>query len=266
MPAPHLTALPDTGTPPPDDDLVADAVLTVLAGTPLRDAATHTAIAEDDLVDAVAVYHHAGRAALKKRADRWVQVWLQFCDWADAEPVTASLALRLDDLVHTGILSRWWYIRKHPSWRLRLQPPPGVATDKVRAAMTPILDSLTRGGHLTRWRECVYEPETLAFGGPAGMDIAHTLFHHDSHTILTAARHTGLQPGLGRPELSVLLVSALFRAAGQDRYEQGDIWHRVTALRPSLPDTAAGRVAAHAAALRTLIFTDRPASPPRAGP
>jgi thiopeptide-type bacteriocin biosynthesis protein len=96
----------------------------------------------------------------------------------------------------------------------------------------------------------MYEPENVAFGGPEDMDIAHAV-------PLGQPRHPHLfrTPCHWRAELSVLLLSALFRAAGQDRYEQGDVWHRVTLMRPPL-DTTPPRLAERAAAVRLLDFAD----------
>ncbi|MFC0438069.1 hypothetical protein ACFFG9_45330 [Kutzneria buriramensis] len=52
------------------------------------------------------------------------------------------------------------------------------------------------------------------------MATAHRLFHQDSKHIL--ARTFG--PGDRRREHTILLCSAMLRAAGQDWHEQGDVW------------------------------------------
>jgi thiopeptide-type bacteriocin biosynthesis protein len=64
---------------------------------------------------------------------------------------------------------------------------------------------------LDRWWTAIYEPEVLAFGGPTAMNIAHTLFHTDSSSILDYLLHQNpdAQPEdtLGRRELSILLCT-----------------------------------------------------------
>jgi thiopeptide-type bacteriocin biosynthesis protein len=55
------------------------------------------------------------------------------------------------------------------------------------------------------------------------MAAAHRLFHADSRHILAYLAQAG---GGHRRELGVILATALMRAAGQDWYEQGDIWRR----------------------------------------
>ncbi len=81
-----------------------------------------------------------------------------------------------------------------------------------------VLEELTAAGALARWWPTVYEPETVAFGGPAGIQAAHDLFCAGSRGILDYARQN--VPGLGRRELSVLLINALLRAADLDVFER----------------------------------------------
>ncbi len=253
-------------TPGGEPSCVAAAVAAVLAGTRIPQAAAQAGMDPRDLADSVDTYRQAGLAALTAQAAdaQWVQAHVQWAHADSADQIAAAhLAPRLAAATRDGVLGRWWFIRKHPYWRLRLQPPPGTATGHLRATISALLDDLTAAGHLTGWRPGIYEPETIVFGGPAGMDIAHTLFHHDSHAILTRG---GQRHALGRAELSVLLLSAMFRAAGQDRYEQGDIWHRVTLMRPPTPGTAATGPKDPAAALRLLAFADPAPLTAPAGP
>ncbi len=65
------------------------------------------------------------------------------------------------------------------------------------------------------------------------MNVAHTLFHHDSRHILSYLHSNPTD----RQERSLVLCAALMRAAGLDLNEQGDVWaraaqHRVAAFRP----------------------------------
>ncbi len=212
------------------------AVLAVLAGTPLATVATRIGLSAGDLDDAVQLYQAAGQAALAAQTGLagWYQVHVEFPDRTIAETVMATqVGPGLLDAQATGIVHSWWYIRKAPFWRLRFQTTTPAET---QALIRRTLDGLVAQHLVTRWWPGIYEPETAAFGGTTGMDIAHQLFHADSTAVLdylhrddTATANPQL---IGRRELSVLLCSNLMRAAGQDWYEQGDIWHRVTLLRP----------------------------------
>lgn len=84
-----------------------------------------------------------------------------------------------------------------------------------------MLDELTGTGVNARWWPMVYEPETAAIGGPTAMDTVHDLFCADSVGVLDYLRQDA--PGLGRRELSVLLLSGLLRAAGLDTFKCGDV-------------------------------------------
>ncbi|MGH3755350.1 MAG: thiopeptide-type bacteriocin biosynthesis protein, partial [Pseudonocardiaceae bacterium] len=92
-----------------------------------------------------------------------------------------------------------------PAWRLRYQ-----SVNPDTKAVGTLLSELEADGHLARWTRGIYEPETLAFGGPAAIDIAHSLFHHDSRHCLARATKPA---ALGQREITVLLFSAMLRAA-----------------------------------------------------
>lgn len=240
----------------------ADSVLAVLAGVPLALAAARSHMQPADLADAVEVYRAAGYAALQMQAaDRdWYQIRVQFTGWDAAEDIAAdSLGPHLTWLHDQGLVAAWWFIRKAPCWRLRLQPD-AAAVDSIKAALGPILDNLVATGLLQRWWETIYEPESAAFGGHTGMNVAHKLFHADSHNILSyLVRPAPNAPGehpIGRRELSILLCSALLRAAGQDWYEQGDVWHRVAQLRPLPQAVPISRISQMTDSLRRLMAAD----------
>lgn len=250
-----------------DTHSTAQGVVSVLAGTPLEQAAETTGMAPTELADAVEVYQAAGRAALDAQAHAhgWHQVRIRFTDWNTAEHTAAThLAPRLRQLKNSKTLANWWFIRKHPCWRLRCRPGSTTTLTDVHAAIATILDHLTEAGQVDRWwQTAAYEPEAIAFGGDEGMDLAHELFTADSIGILDYLhRHDRAEEPIGRRELSILLCSTLFHAAGQDWYEHGDIWHRVARLRPLPPDTPSDRWRDLATALQRLMITDTsPTSP-----
>lgn len=237
MPPDHLTTAPYQ---------LAGAVQAVLAGANLNTAAADHALDPAELDEAVQTYHTAGLAALEQRAEHaWYQVHVEFSDWSTAETVgTAQLGPRLADLQACGDLGDWWFLRKHPCWRLRLH-------DADTAAVNRLLDELTDTGTVARWWPTIYEPETAAFGGTNGMDTIHGLFCADSRGVLDYVRHE--TPGLGRRELSILLISDLLQAAGLDAFERGDVFDRVAQLRPTPTGADAARIEQLAAKVRALL-------------
>jgi thiopeptide-type bacteriocin biosynthesis protein len=239
----------------------ADSVLAVLAGVPLGQAAARIRMEPADLADAIEVYQAAGYAALQAQAAGcgWYQARVQFTDWNAAEHVAAAdLCPHLTQMHDQGVIAQWWFIRKAPCWRLRLLP--GPAGTGMTETASFVLDGLMSAGLIERWQESIYEPESAAFGGTAAMDIAHALFHADSRSILGyVLRPVPAAPDtltIGRRELSLLLCAALLRGAGQDWYEQGDVWHRTAQLRPLPPATPAGRLREMTGSLRRLLAAD----------
>lgn len=153
----------------------------------------------------------------------WAQVHVEFTDWHRAEHTAARHLRPL--LAVDGGTAGWWFVRKYPCWRLRYRP-----TDDAPRRLAIALDDLVESSAIRSWHQTLYEPEIHAFGGPAAMDIAHELFHHDSCGVLDLL-HCSPPPLPGRRELTVLAISLLLRAAGQDWFEQGDVWAKVADLR-----------------------------------
>jgi thiopeptide-type bacteriocin biosynthesis protein len=251
MPAAHLT----TDAAPH----IAGGVLAVLAGAGLDTTAASLGMDQADLADAVQAYQAAGLAAVQQRVEqRWYHVRIRFPDWNTAEATAATrLAPRLDDLQAAGATGPWWFLRKYPYWRLRL-------CDAHPEAVAQLLDELTADGVFTDWSQAIYEPETIAFGGPAGMRTAHDLFCADSHGVLDYAQQPS--PSLGRRELSLLLINAMLHAAGFDWFERGDVFARVAQLRPTPPAADATRVNALAENVRILLVVPTGSDSPLFGP
>jgi thiopeptide-type bacteriocin biosynthesis protein len=219
---------------------LAERVEAVLAGVTLE----QSAVDDVDLADAVEIYRAAGRAALRRQLERaWFQARLTLTEWASTEATFAEqVAPRLDQL--DGGRAAWWFLRKYPDWRLR------VHTDDHHAIQL-LLDDLVVAGAIDRWRPSIYEPETVAFGGNRATAIVHHLFCADSRGVLTYARQP--TPGLGRRELSLLLIQALQQHAGLDWFETGDVFGQVALLRPAPADGDAQRLATLTTKLRPLL-------------
>ena len=157
----------------------------------------------------------------------WHQADLQFKeDRFPEHSVASAIAPRLDRLEEGGSVSGWWFMRKPPGCRVRLYEADTEVVEQI-------LNDLTAEGTIAGWKSAIYEPETIAFGGTAGMDITHTLFCADTRGVLGYFRHDS--PPVGRRELSVLLISAMLAAAGLDWFERGDVFARIAALRPGPP-------------------------------
>jgi hypothetical protein len=147
------------------------AILAVLAGTPLRQAAASILTDPADLADAMELYQAAGYAALQAQAapGGWYQVRIQFADWDTAEhAVAAHLWPELQRAETAGIISPWWFIRKAPCWRLRCQTAPAALSADMKAHVGRALDGMLSRCQITRWQESIYEPERYAFGCVAG--------------------------------------------------------------------------------------------------
>ncbi|GAA3032823.1 thiopeptide-type bacteriocin biosynthesis protein [Actinokineospora globicatena] len=152
----------------------------------------------------------------------WLQISVEFTDYSKAELITADRLLPVMERA-----ASWWFIRKAPCWRLRYLPTDPTQANELRKTVSESLNSLHSAGEITDWVETIYEPEIHAFGGTNAMAAAHRLFHHDSQQILSRPNELN-----HRREHSILLCSELLRAAGQDWYEQGDVWARVASNRP----------------------------------
>jgi thiopeptide-type bacteriocin biosynthesis protein len=186
----------------------------------------------------------------------WQQANLTFADPALAERTAVTHVIPILTAAETHrLISAWFVVRKGHQWRLRYLPTHAAArpTTKLRGQ----LHHLCRSGHLTTVTHVIYEPETIAFGGPRAMRLAHRLWHLDSRHLLTPPpaqpRHTR--------ELSILQCTAMMRAAGLDWYEQGDVWARAADHRDPADPT---RNEALHDAVRRLLVVD-PASLTHAG-
>lgn len=194
----------------------------------------------------------------------WWQMYVEFTDWADSEQAAVwHLAPRLHQAHDSGLISGFWFVRKHPCWRLRLRLAPGSDRHALEVAIRPMLDGLADSGAILRWWPGVYESEEAAFGGPPGMTIAHDLFVADSEAVLRFLGGVGgSEVRLGRRELSLVLCTTLLRGARLEWYEQGDAWHRVARERP-LPDDVTGeQVSGLTASTRMLLTADTSAGSP----
>ncbi|MER5440815.1 methyltransferase, FxLD system [Streptomyces sp. NPDC002790] len=134
---------------------------------------------------------------------------------------------------------RFHFLRKDAGVRLRTEQP---ASD--------LLDQLVTGRAITGWTGGIYEPETYAFGGPEGMQVAHDLFCADSPAALAA---TGVP---GARERSVMLLSAMIRAAELDPFEAGDVYAQWAALRPPATPPQGPALEKAVSAMRRLMNAD----------
>ena len=141
----------------------------------------------------------------------WYQATVSFPGDNGASPAAAAgLVAGLHD-------QRYWFMRKLGRLRLRTE----IRADRL-------LEQLNADGLASGWIAGIYEPEYMAFGGPHGMDVAHTLFCADSPSALADTGRAGSR------ERCILLISSLIRGAGLDRYETGDVWAKFGAQRPEL--------------------------------
>lgn len=181
---------------------------------------------------------------------QWHQLNITFPGPATAQDVAARrLAPALTSAQQAGALDQWWFVRKQP-WKLR------YLAGRPATTVEQLLTNLAAAGQVTAWTTAIYEPEAPAFGGPAAMDIAHRLFHHDSRYLLAHATAPATR-ALGQRETTVLLTAALFRGARLDWHEQGDVWVKVAHLRPRDPAGITGEhITRLTPAMARLMTTD----------
>ncbi|MCF1595756.1 thiopeptide-type bacteriocin biosynthesis protein [Streptomyces muensis] len=236
-----------------DTSAMENAVLSVLAGTPIEQAANRVRTSPARLTDALERYRAAGRAALTTPPAEWHQVNIEFADYPTAEHAFRAYLL---PYLHTEAVGAWWFVRKYPCWRLRVRPAPD--TEDTIAHLTEALDRILSRGTAKRWWPSRYEPETIAFGGPKGMTLTHALFHADSVGVLDYHQHTANGTGglLGAKETSFLVTTLFLRAAGLELGEQGDVWGQVEARRPLPSDVSLTQISGMTAALRRLLTLD----------
>ncbi|MBK3573887.1 thiopeptide-type bacteriocin biosynthesis protein [Streptomyces sp. MBT65] len=247
--------------PPHGNSAVEQAILAVLTGASIAEAAARVGSSADRLTEAAARYRAAGRAALDAQPElsRGHQVNIEFADYSTAERVFGAYLLPLlQQETETGTLVAWWFVRKHPCWRLRVTPGPPTTIDGGTKPISTALDNAVSQGVVTRWWPSLYEPETTAFGGPIGMDIAHDMFHTDSVGVLDYLHrdNTDDRGRLDSKATSLLVISLLLRAAHQEWSEQGDVWARVEAARPLPDDVPVERVTAMTGAMHRLLTID----------
>lgn len=134
---------------------------------------------------------------------------------------------------------RFHFLRKDAGVRLRTEHPVGA-----------LLNQLAADRVITAWTGGIYEPETHAFGGPEGMAVAHDVFCADSPAALA---QTGTP---GARERSVMLLSAMIRAAGLDPFEAGDVYAQWVALRPPVNAPQGPALEKAVSAMRRLMNAD----------
>ncbi|GHH09483.1 thiopeptide-type bacteriocin biosynthesis protein [Streptomyces rubradiris] len=240
---------------PADPITLEDAILCVLTGTPVEQAATKARTSPARLADAAERYRAAGRATLDARPDSWHQVNMEFADYPTAERAFRAYVL---PALRTGPVGAWWFVRKYPCWRLRVRPGPDAQREDAVEHLTEALASTRACGVAERWWPSRYEPETIAFGGPHGMVLAHTLFHTDSTGVLAYYQHAtdGTSGLLGAKETSLLVTSLFLRAAGLEWGEQGDVWGQIEVRRPLPDDVSPDQVSGMVDPLRRLLTVD----------
>ncbi|MER5210942.1 thiopeptide-type bacteriocin biosynthesis protein [Streptomyces sp. NPDC002838] len=238
-----------------DTDRIEGAVLAVLGGAPVEEAARAAGTEPAALSEAIERYQAAGRAALDAEPSGWHQANIRFADYP-----TAARAFRtyLAPALRGGPVGTWWFVRKHPHWRLRYYPAPGASPEDAVRHISEALDSSVSWGVTTNWTSMPYEPETVAFGGPAGMALAHTLFHTDSAGVINYlhAAANGRLKALDSKATSLLVMTLMMRAAGLEFGEQGDVWGRVEQRRPLAEDVPPEQVSTMVEPLRRLLLSD----------
>src|ERR1700722_9855965 len=132
----------------------------------------------------------------------WRQLTLICGNWRAAEYAAVTvLGPALTTARDAGDVASWWFIRKGPEWRIRLESPDGRFPGRLAGALAGARGVRTAS-------ETVYEPETTRFGGRDGMAAAHRLFAADSRRLLA---HLATEGTRLRRELPVVLATRMLR-------------------------------------------------------
>lgn len=190
------------------------------------------------------------------RTDSWHQVSVKFPDPTRAEDFAVAHLTPIFTMAEADrLISAWFFIRKTPEWRVRYLASP--ETTGARAYILGRLFTLRRNEHIEQATDVIYEPEFRAFGGVQAMEISHRLWHVDSRHVLAHLARTASEPAVRRRrEISVLLYSAMMRAAGLDWYEQGDVWAKVAEHRDPPDDLDPVKCSELRVSLRQLMGVD----------
>ncbi|WP_369165031.1 thiopeptide-type bacteriocin biosynthesis protein [Streptomyces sp. AFD10] len=236
-------------------DRMEDAILTVLGGASLAETAHAAGTGAAQLSEAIERYKEAGRAALDAEPPGWHQVNIRFADYPSAD---RTFRAYLMPALREGPVGIWWFVRKHPHWRLRFHPAQNASPEDALRHVTEALDSSVSWSVTTKWTSTPYEPEAIAFGGPAGVPLAHELFHADSVGVLDylAVAADGRTRTLDVKAMSLVAMTWMMRAAGLEFGEQGDVWGRVEERRPLAEDVSPEQVSSMVAPMRRLLLTD----------
>lgn len=235
-------------------DRLEDAVLAVLGGASVEDSARAADTEPAQLSEAIERYQNAGRAALDAEPSGWHQANIRFTDYPTGHRIFRAYLL---PALRTGPVGAWWFIRKHPHWRLRYYPAPGSAPEDAVHHVAEALDSSVSWNVTAEWSAAPYEPEVTAFGGSEGMVLAHELFHVDSVGVIDyQAAASDQQAGLDSKAVSLLAMTMMMRSAGLEFGEQGDVWGLVEARRPLADDVTAEQVSTMVEPMRRLLLAD----------
>ncbi|WP_324787039.1 thiopeptide-type bacteriocin biosynthesis protein [Streptomyces sp. H51] len=232
-----------------------DAVLAVLRGIPIEQASRRAQMPPARLAEAVERYRAAGRAALECQLTGWYQAYITFKHYPSA---ARAFRAHLLPALQGEAVGRWWFLRKYPCWRLRVQPAAGTSLEDTVEHTVRALDSAVSEGDVKRWQPTAYEPERIAFGGLEGMAIAHRIFHADSMGVLMYDQFADDRMG-GLPDAkttSLLVLAFFLRAAGLEWSEQGDVWGQVEAKRALPADVPPDKLNSLIDPMRKLLTLD----------
>jgi thiopeptide-type bacteriocin biosynthesis protein len=174
------------------------------------------------LAEQVDVFLSAGLAAVAADAGRrWVQVGLAPRPGAGGGEVGTVLARLVDGLIEDGTATNACYLRRSPGFQLRMESPPGQRP-RLEGELFSRLSRLR--STFERPVPGVYEPESVAFGGPAAMRFVHSLFTIDSRAWL--AFHRLRSPGPAWA-FSLALQRRLLAGLEIADREGVEVWDRV---------------------------------------
>jgi thiopeptide-type bacteriocin biosynthesis protein len=160
----------------------------------------------------------------------WLQVDVSlFPDETGLRPYIPwrGLATVSSDRIESGH-EHFWFVRKPPGLRLRFSGA-GLAS-RFEPVLLKWLVAAERSNDIRGFRFGCYEPEEYRFGGPAGLAIAHDLFHDDSAVVLRyETLDDDAQRRIDREEFALAVTDDLLVRTLDDDAEIWDVWKRLEA-------------------------------------
>jgi thiopeptide-type bacteriocin biosynthesis protein len=181
----------------------------------------------------------AGLAEIRKtmQAQIWTQVNLTLAPREQCYEtlVCGPLTTTVKSWLAVGFIKDFFFMHKLPGLRLRFRSE----QSSIISAVIQLMDQLIDNNTAMNYTFGTYEPEQYLFGGPVGMDFAHSFFTADSLLVLDHFKRcvTG-DALLPSPLVSLIMLDRMLVILTGDPWEAWDVWMKVYNLRGGIEATS----------------------------